>query len=272
VGKPAPSPLSPPAHPSLAAETRLPPPTRIAPTAPPILSPQAPAAPPADLPSFSATDDLLDSFGAPEPAPVLSLDSELGLGPAPESVDLDDPLEALSGPAAGSSPNVDPFAAGLALDSPEGSPSPVPSAAAGVEELDLDLGPPPVLADPGDPFESPLDSAFPAAPPSSEPVPLGDPFGASVEVVQASAVDSPEPGPEPASSTPPQDSMAELGALGGSSSFTSDPVNVEASVDISASSVKADPVHVSVPIELDLSGGGSNILIPIRLQLKIRIR
>jgi hypothetical protein len=266
AGKPAqPPPLSPPAPPPFAAATRLPPPTRVAPAAPPSLSPQ-PA--PANLPSLSATDDLLDSLGGPGPAPRLSLDSELGLGPAPDAVDLGDPLEALSGPAAESSPNVDPFGPGLSLDSSEGSPSPEPSAAAG-EELDLDLGPPPGPGDPGDPFGSPLDSAFSPAPSSSEPEPLGDPFGSSPE---ASAFDSPEPGPRAASSAPPPDSMAELGALGSSSSFTSDPVNVEASVDLDASSLKADPVHVSVPIELDLSAGGRNILIPIRLQLKIRIR
>ncbi len=95
----------------------------------------------------------------------------------------------------------------------------------------LDLGPPPVVAGPGDPFGSPLDSAFSPAPSSSEPAPLGDPFGSSPE---ASPSDSPEPGPLATSSAPPPDSMTELGALGSSSSFTSDPVNVEASVDIDA--------------------------------------
>ncbi|MBK5255991.1 MAG: hypothetical protein JJE39_08155, partial [Vicinamibacteria bacterium] len=59
---------------------------------------------------------------------------------------------------------------------------------------------------------------------------------------------------------------------GGSSSFTSDPINVEAAVDIPAGALKADPVLVSVPVELTLSGSGRDILIPIRLQLKIRIR
>jgi len=272
AGKPAqPPPVSPPpAPPPLAAATRLPPPTRVAPAAPPILSPESvPVAPPANPPDFSAADDLLDSLGGPGPAPRLSLDSELGLGPAPDSVDLGDPLEALSALAAEPSPNVDPFGPDLSLDSSEGSPSPESAAAAGAEELDLDLGPPPVLADPGDPFGSPLDSAFSPAPSSSEPAPLGDPFGSSPE---ASPSDSPEPGPLATSSVPPPDSMAELGALGSSSSFTSDPVNVEASVDVDASSLKADPVHVSVPIELDLSGGGRSILIPIRFQLKIRIR
>jgi hypothetical protein len=66
--------------------------------------------------------------------------------------------------------------------------------------------------------------------------------------------------------------MMELGAPGGSSSFTSDPVSAEASVDIPAGALKTDPVQISVPIELKLSGAGREILVPIRLQLKIRIR
>ena len=66
--------------------------------------------------------------------------------------------------------------------------------------------------------------------------------------------------------------MMELGAPGGSTSFTSDPVSVEASVDIPASTLTANPVHVNVPVEITISSAGREILIPIRLQLKIRIR
>jgi len=36
--------------------------------------------------------------------------------------------------------------------------------------------------------------------------------------------------------------------------------------------LQASPVEVTVPVELTLSGGGQDILIPIRLQLKIRVR
>jgi len=66
--------------------------------------------------------------------------------------------------------------------------------------------------------------------------------------------------------------MDELGAPGGSSTFTADPVTAVASVEIPAGSLKADLVEVSVPVEINLSGAGREILIPIRLQLKIRIR
>jgi hypothetical protein len=66
--------------------------------------------------------------------------------------------------------------------------------------------------------------------------------------------------------------MMELGAPGGSSTFTSDPVNVQAAVDIPAGALKADPVQVTVPVEISLTSGGREILVPIRLQLKIRIR
>jgi hypothetical protein len=66
--------------------------------------------------------------------------------------------------------------------------------------------------------------------------------------------------------------MVELRAGGGSSSFTSDPVNAQASVDIPAGALKAAPVNVTVPVEISLTSGGREILVPIRLQLKIRIR
>ncbi|MEO5762524.1 MAG: hypothetical protein ABIR28_09470 [Vicinamibacteria bacterium] len=66
--------------------------------------------------------------------------------------------------------------------------------------------------------------------------------------------------------------MMELGAPGGSSTFTSDPVNVEASVEVPSGALSAEPVQVTVPVEITLSGGGRDILIPIRLQLKIRVR
>ena len=64
----------------------------------------------------------------------------------------------------------------------------------------------------------------------------------------------------------------ELGLPGGSSSFTSDPVSVEASIDVPAGALRADPVEVTVPVELTLQASGREILIPIRLRLKIRVR
>jgi len=118
----------------------------------------------------------------------------------------------------------------------------MPSGATG--ELELDLGPP--GSGPGDPFAS------------------ESPFGA--------ALDPPAPpAPRRPSAPSPLDSM-ELGSPGGSSSFTSDPVNVQASVDVPAGALKADPVQVTVPVEITLSSGGREVLVPIRLQLKIRIR
>ena len=65
---------------------------------------------------------------------------------------------------------------------------------------------------------------------------------------------------------------ASPGAPGGSSSFTSDPVSAQASIDIAAGALRADPVQVTVPVEISLTSGGREILVPIRLQLKIRIR
>ena len=49
-------------------------------------------------------------------------------------------------------------------------------------------------------------------------------------------------------------------------------MSVEASVEIPAGALKANPVQVSVPVELTLSATGREVLVPIRLQLKIRIR
>ena len=177
---------------------------------------------------------------APKPPPSFAsnddlLDSLGGQGPAPSPVDFGNPLDSLpgsTGSVAGRSPAADPFGPELSLDSLGEAPG----------------------SGPGDPFGSPLDSSFATPPPSNRPAPLDDPFGSSLEAAS------------------PLDSMMELGAPGGSSSFTSDPVSVEASVDVPAGSVRASPVQVSVPIELTLSGSGRDIVIPIRLQLKIRIR
>ena len=49
-------------------------------------------------------------------------------------------------------------------------------------------------------------------------------------------------------------------------------MSVEASVNIPAGALKADLVEVSVPVEINLQSAGQEILLPIRLQLKIRIR
>jgi hypothetical protein len=271
AAKPAapPPPPPPPAAPSLppparVASSPLPPPRAAAPPPPP--RPAPPPPPPPPQPSFASNDDLLDSLGGPGPAPGsgLSLDSELDLGPAPPpAVDFGDPLDALSGPGAASPPPSDPFGPELSLDSLGEAPRPAPAGATG--ELELDLGPAgPASSGPGDPFGSALDSPFGGPPAQSQPAALEDPFG--------SALDSPSAAQPSRAAASPLDSMMELGAPGGSSSFTSDPVNVQASVDIPAGALKADPVHVSVPVEISLTSGGREILVPIRLQLKIRIR
>ena len=261
----------PPAPPQPAAPPPLPPPARVAsaPLPPPRSAPPPPPparATPPSPPAFSSNDDLLDSLGGPGPAPAapgLSLDSELDLGPAPAPVDFGDPLDALSGsappPASG-----DPFGPELSLDSlGEAPPSSAPAGSTG--EIELELGPPPSTG-PGDPFGSALESPFGAGPATAQPAALDDPFASTLE---PAAPFSPPPGrPAPAGS--PLDSM--LGAPGGSSSFTSDPVNVQASVDIPAGALKADPVQVTVPVEISLTSGGREILVPIRMQLKIRIR
>ena len=49
-------------------------------------------------------------------------------------------------------------------------------------------------------------------------------------------------------------------------------MSVDASVNIPAGALKADLVEVSVPVEISLSSAGQEILVPIRLQLKIRIK
>lgn len=267
AAKPAAPPPPPPAPvlpPPARVSAPLPPPRAAAPAPPP---PPRPAPPPPPPPTFASNDDLLDSLGgpAPAPAPGLSLDSELDLGPAPPpaAVDFGDPLDALSGPGAPPPPAVDPFGPELSLDSLGEAPTPAPAGATG--ELELDLGPAaPSSSGPGDPFGSALDSPFGGPPAQSQPTALDDPFG--------SALEPPSAAPPPPSAGSPLDSMMELGAPGGSSSFTSDPVNVQASVDIPAGALKADPVHVSVPVEISLTSGGREILVPIRLQLKIRIR
>jgi hypothetical protein len=175
-------------------------------------------------------------------------------------VDLGDPLDALSGPPPGPPPAGDPFGQELSLDALTETPAPPPPGSTG--ELDLDLGGPGPSssgAPSNDPFGSALDSPF-GEPPDVAPPALEDPFG--------SALSAPAP-PPPAASL---DSMMDLGAPGGSSSFTSDPVSAEASIEIPAGALRANPVEISVPVELNLSGRGGDILVPIRLQLKIRIR
>ena len=262
AAKPAAPPPPPPPPPPAAPV--LPPPSRVA----PVLPPPAPrAAAPAPPPTFASNDDLLDSLGGPGPAPSpgLSLDNELDLGPAPppSPVDFGDPLDALSGPGVPPPPPTDPFGPELSLDSLGDAPPPAPAGATG--ELELDLGPAaPPSSGPGDPFGSALDSPFGGPPARHQPAALDDPFGSALDATSGA-----ESAPPAAS---PLDSMMELGAPGGSSSFTSDPVNVQASVDIPAGALKSDPVHVSVPVEISLSSGGREILVPIRLQLKIRIR
>lgn len=267
AAKPAAPPPPPPAP-----GPSLPPPARVAPSVPPPSAPRgaAPAPPPRarptppPAPTFASNDDLLDSLGGPgpAPAPALSLDNELDLGPAPSPspVDFGDPLDALSGPGSAPPRPSDPFGPELSLDSLGEAPSPPPAGSTG--ELELDLGPAaPPSSGPGDPFGSALDSPFGGPPARNQPAALEDPFG--------SALEPPSVSPGGAS---PLDSMMELGAPGSSSSFTSDPVNVKASVDIPKGALKADPVHVSVPVEISLTSGGREILVPIRLQLKIRIR
>ena len=268
AAKPAPAVAAPPPP---APAPVLPPPARVVPPVPPAArpTPPAPPAPPRPAaPTFASNDDLLDSLGGPGPAgpaPGLSLDNELDLGPAspPAPVDFGDPLDALSGPGAAPAPPTDPFGPELSLDSLGDAPPPAPAGATG--ELELDLGPAaPASSGPGDPFGSALDSPFGGPPAQNQPAALDDPFG--------SALEPPPAAPPPPSAGSPLDSMMELGAPGGSSSFTSDPVSVQASVDIPKGALKADPVHVSVPVEISLTSGGREILVPIRLQLKIRIR
>jgi small GTP-binding protein len=273
MAKPAAPPPAPPSPPPLPPPTRVapappppPPPPRVAPPPPPAPPRAAPPSPPT---MFASNDDLLDSLGgAPGPAakPSLSLDNELDLGPAPPPApaDLGDPLDALS---AGAPParNVDPFGPELSLDSLGEAPSPPPPAGT-TGEIELELGPPPSPAGPGDPFGSALSSPFDPAPATAAPASLEDPFASTL------GPGSPFDAAAPAAAGSPLDSMVELGSPGGSSSFTSDPVSVQASVDIPRGALKADPVQVTVPVEISLSSGGREILVPIRMQLKIRIR
>jgi len=263
---PAPAPPPPPSPPPLPPPARvssspLPPPAARPATPPPAApAPRAAAPPPPPAPAFSAADDLLDSLGGPglSPGPGLSLGDELDLGPAPTLIELGDPLDALSGPGpAPGAANSDPFGPELSLDSL--GPAPTPAGATG--ELELDLGSPEPTSGPDDPFGSSLEMDFGSAP-GPGPAALDDPFGAALE--------PPPPPPTPAPASPSR--TPGLGPSGGSSSFTSDPVSVDASVNIPAGSLKAELVEVSVPVEIHLSSAGQEILVPIRLQLKIRIR
>lgn len=239
--------------------------------------PPLPTPPPPISPKFSSTEELLNSIGGrePAPAPPLLLDDEFDLGP-PQAplVNSEDPFDALSGLATPVPEDIPAPPTGLAigglLDRGDSSPSAVgPSEV----ELDVDLDLP-VVPDPGDPFGSDLDSPFNSQPEAGPPAPLPstleDPFGSSLEPVSPFG---PPPGlPLPPTSGSPLDSILDLGPPGGSTSFTSDPVSLSASVDIPAGAFSADPVHVTVPVEITVSSTGREILIPIRLQLKIRIQ
>ena len=268
AAKPALPPPAAPAYPPPAAPI-LPPPTRVAPAPPPLKPPPSAPAPPAQ--GFGSTNDLLDSLGGPPPSPGLSLDNELDLSPAPPPgpsvVDFGDPLDALSGSGGGPAP-ADPFGGELSLDSIDEASLALPEPPSGSVDggLDLDLGPPPPHAtlDSTDPFASPLGSEFDAPPTTAA---LDDPFGSPLDVDASSPFGAPPP-----ATASPLDSMMELGAPGGSSTYTSDPVSVEASIDIPAGSRGTEPVQITVPVELTLQAGGRDVLIPIRLQLKIRIR
>jgi small GTP-binding protein len=254
----------------------IPRPARVSAPLPPSPARPAPSMNPPQ--SFTSTDDLLDSLGGPPstkaPSPSLSLDSDFDLGPPPanSSAGMDDPLDALSGlgGSAAPPPTVDPFGPELSLD----SLGPSPSGATG--ELELDLGLAPAPAGPGDPFGPTLDMEF-GSPSPAPASPLEDPFGSALEPGSPfeGGIDMEMP-PPPARGAGRRDASADslsgLGAPGGSSSFTSDPVSVEASVNIPAGSLKADLVEVTVPVDLTMSGGAQDVLIPIRLQLKIRIR
>jgi small GTP-binding protein len=244
--RPAAPPPPPPPPPRAAAPLPLPPPSRPAPP---------PPARPAPAPAFAPQDDPLGSLGGPAGAPSsgLSLDNELDLGPPP-SASPGNPFDAL-GSDPTSSPPSDPFGPELSLDSLGDPPRATPPGSTG--ELELDLGPGPATSGPGDPFGS--DSPFDTTPAPSQPAALDDPFGSALGIPST-------PTPRPAAPPP-------LGSSGGSSSsFTSDPVNAEASVDVPAGALKAAPVNVTVPVEISLTSGGREILVPIRLQLKIRIR
>ncbi len=191
----------------------------------------------------------------------------MDLGPAPPPpIELNDPLDALSalgGPGPAPAP-VDPFGPELSLDSLGPAPG-LPSMPAGTTgELELDFGS--SASGPGDPFDSALDEPLAAPLPAT----LDDPFGSALE--PSSPFDEPaasSPAPAPDS---PFDSIGELGSPGGASTYSADPVSAEAIVEIPAGSLKADVVDISVPVEINLAGRGREILIPIRLQLKIRIR
>ena len=263
----APTPAAPPPPPPAAPP--LPPPARVAaPPAPTPLPPPMPRAaapappPPPATPVFESPDDLLNSLGGPgpmAPAPALSLDNELDLGPAPGQlpvVDLGDPLDALSGPGPTAPPPGDPFGQELSLDALTEAPVPSPAPAGSTGELELELGPVPSAAPgPSDPF---ADSPFATEPPPAPPV-LDDPFGAELG--------SPEPVPAPGRATPALSDRPAASA----SSFTSDPVSAEAAIEIPSGALRANTVEISVPVELSLSGQGGNIVVPIRLQLKIRV-
>jgi len=257
---PAPKPAAPAARPS---PPPLPPPARV--------PPPAPAPPPPPLAALAASDDPLDALGGPPPgpaadAPAMSLDGELDLGPSPPAIELGDPLDALSGPGGGGAPNNDPFGPELSLDSLGEAPGSSAGPPGNTGELELDLEPADPSQGPGDPFgDSPFAEA--PAPPSGTAAALDDPFGSSLP---GSPFDSPAAPPTKGSGSGSR--APGRGGTGGSSTFTSDPVSVEAEVDVPTGALKSSPVEVSVPVDLTLQDSGREILIPIRLQLKIRIR
>lgn len=210
-----------------------------------------PAPPPAPAP---LTDDLLDSLG-PGPvspaAPGLSLDAELDLGPVPSP-----PARPSAKPV--SAPLEDPF--GFAPPSATPPPDPfgfeeLPSSAGAADPLDALTGSTPIQS-PGNPlddlgFDSPggapasLDLDLPGNPPGDPPAPSLD-----------SILDPPSPSVQ----------------TGASTAFTADPVSAAAEVNVSAADLRSAPVQISIPVQLKIASGVSEILIPIKLQLKINIR
>lgn len=229
----------------------------------PFMPPPRIAPPPRlPVPVIDSTDELLDALGGPAPAPPSPVSAvspsaktagaddeeiDLDLGPALAAAEpVDDPLAGLSGSVAGPEPGADPFGSEFSLESLGGGSVSIPTA--NTSELDLDLLAPPPATDPADPF------GFDDAPAPSSPLPpaLDDPFASALE-----------PTPPPPERVP---------VLGGSSSFTADPVSVEAVIDIPSGTLTATPVNVHVPVEITISSGDREILVPIRLQLKVRIR